>query len=911
MLTRGLAIFLLAVCGLYGPAFAQLATLPYIGVQLSANWQIILVDLVRAPSWCQHLHHPNDDVCGSHQAEPEVKRPGLVKPNDTHNKQTDEGSWHLIKIGNGGLVTGLGIAPDGTKVARTDSYGCYLWNTVQNKWVQLLTYTGMPAGIATLDNAQGCDELQIDPEVTSTLWLQFYGNVYKSTNSGATFSATGFPQQPSGISTACCNSIKQFGPYIAVDPNNSSIVYASTPSQGLYVTTNGGISFSQETSVAAGLSPNVNNGGTPSYAGTDSTNLAIGTGSKSFNNNSTNLGFHIGTYVQVWETSNPANQMFGTVSASSHTKFTLNVTRPQGSGSHSDWTVGFQNTPGGGHAVVFDTSGGTVMVDGQTRTKNVFVTTYGIGVFESTDGGQTFFELNSTGMPTTYRRIAVDRHGVLWMTDDSYGSFNDDKYASGVWSQPNTGYPGQIWYTSVAVDSTQCASEGVCHVVFVEANDEIMSLTTNGGSSWNNSGGTNNRSYVSRDDVDWLGSYFIAQPNAFFANTDAWFDPLNSGRLYTGAEGVWYTTPPSSGVALTLTQQTRGIEEFVQNQIISPDSAGGAVIITTWDFPCFYSSNFDAYPSYIGCAAGPHQANLLRGYSIDWVGSSPSIIVALVQDGTGSGVVGAGLEQSGKSTNGGVAGPSSTWTKFMSAATTANGGCIAAGSTDNIVWISANTGRNLPYLTTNGGRSWATISIQGGTPAQGWGTYAPFADISKMCESDKTNGDIYLYNVNDGAGHDGIYKWDSSNSTWSLQSRPGFAAAYINEQMKSVPGRAGYLFFTGGLDQAPHPANKPFYYTTNGWQTKSTVIGFKEVTAFGFGATFAGHTFPSIYAAGWYNGTYGIWMCKDWDSSQTWQQISDGHPNGIVSAIHDMDGDKVTPGVVYGTSNGGAFWGKF
>jgi hypothetical protein len=84
------------------------------------------------------------------------------------------------------------------------------------------------------------------------------------------------------------------------------------------------------------------------------------------------------------------------------------------------------------------------------------------------------------------------------------------------------------------------------------------------------------------------------------------------------------------------------------------------------------------------------------------------------------------------------------------------------------------------------------------------------------------------------------------------------------------------------------------------------------VSAFGFGAASPGHTYPTIWAAGWYNNgtgfTYGIWVCKDWDGEQTWQRASDGYPNGWPLPILDLDGDKGIPQQVYGVTGSGAFY---
>ena len=51
--------------------------------------------------------------------------------------------WQPLKVGAGGWLTGIDIAPDDTMVVRTDTYGAYIWNGTQ--WQQLVTSTSMPS----------------------------------------------------------------------------------------------------------------------------------------------------------------------------------------------------------------------------------------------------------------------------------------------------------------------------------------------------------------------------------------------------------------------------------------------------------------------------------------------------------------------------------------------------------------------------------------------------------------------------------------------------------------------------------------------------------------------------------------------------------------------------------------------
>ena len=54
-------------------------------------------------------------------------------------------NWQTLDVGAGGWLTGIDVAPDGTMVVRTDTYGAYIWNGTA--WQQLVTSTSMPASL--------------------------------------------------------------------------------------------------------------------------------------------------------------------------------------------------------------------------------------------------------------------------------------------------------------------------------------------------------------------------------------------------------------------------------------------------------------------------------------------------------------------------------------------------------------------------------------------------------------------------------------------------------------------------------------------------------------------------------------------------------------------------------------------
>src|SRR4051794_10599695 len=86
--------------------------------------------------------------------------------------------WKPLAMGAGGWLVGMDIAPDGTKVVRTDTYGAYLWTG--SRWVQLVNAASMPAGDINVDKNEGVYEIRIAASNTSRFYMMYLGSVYRS-----------------------------------------------------------------------------------------------------------------------------------------------------------------------------------------------------------------------------------------------------------------------------------------------------------------------------------------------------------------------------------------------------------------------------------------------------------------------------------------------------------------------------------------------------------------------------------------------------------------------------------------------------------------------------------------------------------------------------------------------------------
>lgn len=164
-----------------------------------------------------------------------------------------------LDIGGGGYVRGIAIADDGTKVARTDTYGAYWWNG--SKWVQLVTKKSLPKGdpmnsptaclVASGGIGCGVYDIQIAPSNTNIAYMIFGGYLYKTTNLQSapnhSWTATSFSKCNGCLTNAGWSA---FGKHLDIDPANPNSIAIGTPA-GVYYSTNSGGSVT----LASGITP--------------------------------------------------------------------------------------------------------------------------------------------------------------------------------------------------------------------------------------------------------------------------------------------------------------------------------------------------------------------------------------------------------------------------------------------------------------------------------------------------------------------------------------------------------------------------------------------------------------------------------------------------------------------------------
>lgn len=719
--------------------------------------------------------------------------------------------FQTLKIGAGGNITEIVIAADGTMACRNDTYGAHRWNASTSAWVQQVSAAAFPNGdpATTPFKDDGCLGIAIAPSNTQRMYMMYLGYIYRTDNAGASWVSTNSGVQLYTWAPQDANQgkINTFGPYIAVDPINADVAYASTPSSGCFYTANAG--------------------------GVWNAISAVGTG-----------GLPAGASL------------------------------------------------GGGHLIVADPSS----AQSGGKTQGWYLSTYGTGVYHSTNGGGTagtWSLLNSANMPTTHKNLKCLTAGVLWQVDntgDTSGGAN--KFTAATWTpvDPSNGsWTGAI--VSIDQDPNNAAR------LMAGLNWGGVSLSTNSGATWTVAS-SNVDTYVSSATIPWLDKA-IFQPSAgapfsnFFSHNFV-FSPSSAAFQSVGIGVAMATSLQGLGSGTTAwTDQSAGIEQLVANAIISPPT--GNPVCPVWDRQNFKITNPNVYPSNFGVTAFRYHID--AAWSTDWASATPGFLVTLCNF--------SGIDQaSAFSSDGG-----GTWTLFANVPTDSSpstnvGGCIAASTTTNFVWVTVNGDA---WYTLNGGTSaWTKIALPGVAAASGW----PFADFLKtrVVTADRVNPNtFYCYNTATGGG---VFRSTNSGVTWVQRQASLFPNGGNNQWLESVPNvgtvsTAGHLFYTAGnVQPGPWPHTQSFYFCGDGGATWTALANVKEVWNYGFGAPKpGGNGYPTIYMTGWVSNVYGTWRCDNFNSAspggaQSWTLLTTYANNSLDNPTATC-GDTNTYGICY------------
>jgi hypothetical protein len=363
-------------------------------------------------------------------------------------------TWGNVAMGGGGFVTGIITNPSeqGLMYARTDVGGAYRWDATNSKWIPLLDW------VSEADRGLlGVESLATDPQQPNVVYL-LAGTSYfsggksaflKSTDYGATFTSLDVTSQ---FSIHGNGMGRENGEKLMVDPNNSNIIYLGSRNQGLFTSTDAGLTWTHNTSLPVTTTPNENGicmvvPVASSVSGGSTQTWFVGVSQTGSNFYKTTDGG--ATFTAV--TGGPTDMMPQRASMASDGN--LYITYANGAGPFGHWALPepFDNgqvwkynvagntwtniTPSGESAHPY----GGINVDKNNPQRiilssdNTWVeqeNAYGDKMYLSNDGGTTWTDLIAQGFD-------LDTNGVSWIGDQSIhwaGSIEFDPFDSNkVW----------------------------------------------------------------------------------------------------------------------------------------------------------------------------------------------------------------------------------------------------------------------------------------------------------------------------------------------------------------------------------------------------------------------------------------------------------------------------------------------
>jgi photosystem II stability/assembly factor-like uncharacterized protein len=508
----------------------------------------------------------------------------------------------------------------------------------------------------------------------------------------------------------------------------------------------------------------------------------------------------------------------------------------------------------------------------------------GRGVFISSDRGRHFAPLSELGQPAplTLRQGAFASNGSFFGVDSE--SQQVWHYRAGVWTEL-TGQnllPARRFATLAVNPHTGS--------VYVIDEGARTWRSVDGGESWQR---LPHRARVGEGDPPWLR----VSNQSYFAMGRVQFDPVVADRLWAGAGiGVFRADLPWDAEQVSWTSQSRGIEELVANDVIQP--IGQAPLFGAWDFGVHVKNDLDRFSTTFG----PKERLLIAVQQLAWSPANPAFVVTNASD-TRIGCCSQDGDAvlAGYSLDGGR-----SWSKFASLpqppGTEAGDpwrmsfGSIAvsANDTDNIVW--APSFHRSPFVTRDQGRSWSRIVLPGERLPY-TGSHVALHYHRKTLAADRVApGVFYLVHSGDGdnAALAGLWVTRDGGTQWSRVFRGEIApSSQYSAKLRVVPGHAGHLFFTSGVDGV---VDTRLRRSTDGGASWRSLDGVDHADDVAFGKTAAGASYPTIFLSGRVAGEYGIW--RSIDAAESWQRVG-RFPVGSLDQVTVMEADPDIFGRVY------------
>ena len=536
---------------------------------------------------------------------------------------------------------------------------------------------------------------------------------------------------------------------------------------------------------------------------------------------------------------------------------------------------------GGQAFIVFDKNSGNTTTN--STTLYVGVSGIGNGIYKSVDGGINFSLLSGGPDAAVYNPVngSISTDGNLYVT---YAHAWSDGLDGRVYKFSTVGTGANI--TPPINNGKSFGGINVCptdpkRIVTIQWNwGEIKGIhySTDGGTTWK----TKTCTAANFNCPSWWDKNFLSYDYC----AGIAFDLVNPNKVWFTFGGGVFITNDITAVNPVYNVVEKNLEELCVVRVCVPPSPNpNALLITVLDQQGFAIKNLDQVPtSKIGSGFG-------QGNSIDYCVANPNFIVRVADDQQWTKPTGYGQY----SIDGGT-----VWKNFTTKPLSSASGNVAISATDQNTWVWAplncttNSVNVMPYYTTNGGSSWVACA---GIPS-GDNVCSQVYAGSKYLVSDRVNGSRFYY-----------YSYDNINTYFYRSTDGGISftkistnalPGYYQVKLEAIPGSENSLMFCTRN-------GSPLYYSINGGDSWSKIVGVTNCISFGFGKAIGTSANLTLFVNATIKGISGVYYSTDmgarWSSN-----IMTGTVPGSCS---DISGDLCEEYTVYlGTTGRGVIYGK-
>jgi photosystem II stability/assembly factor-like uncharacterized protein len=528
-------------------------------------------------------------------------------------------------------------------------------------------------------------------------------------------------------------------------------------------------------------------------------------------------------------------------------------------------------------------SPGVIVAFEPGKNGRVLAMSAGHGVFISDNQGASFAPLVPEGaeQPKTIKQLAFAGNGVFFAVDREAQKIW--RYAQGTWTDL-TRKPGLTGskYAAIAVNPGNSQ-------VFVFDDGGRAHRSSHNGDVWSR---LPHRARVGSNDPPWLR----VSNQSYFATSRVFFDPTVPDRLWNAAgTGMYYADLAANAEQVVWTSLSRGIEELVANDVIH--APGQAPLFAAWDFGIHRKDDLQQFSK----TYGPKERVIISAQQMDWSPSRPGFVVTNASDHRRCCSEDGDTILAGYSLDGGL-----NWSKFPTLPTPAGTekndpwrmsfGSIAVNSADidNIIWLPSMN--RTPFFTKNRGTSWQPVVLPG---EQGplTGSHARYHFARRTMTADRVLPGVFYY-VHSGeernAALTGLWRTQNGGESWTKIFEGEIAPqSRFSAKLRAVPGKAGHLFFTSGVERGP---DLRLRRSLDGGKTWIALANVSQIDDVGFGRASTEQGYPTIFVSGRVSGRYGIW--RSTDNAASWSRLAD-FPFGKLDQVTVIEGDKDVFGRVY------------